>query len=123
MGTSFVQYNGFGFWARDAVLGDWLTSLSNELEQLPQIEPWQASLAKHWREQSTIDAGCISVDLDNFITNEAKKAALLSVARIAIAHSDSSTHRTGELFIDLLEGRLKTTASSPIDYLSGPGTS
>jgi hypothetical protein len=38
-------------------------------------------------------------------------------AEQTLGRAQASSHRTGELFIELLEGNLKTTASSPIDYL------
>src|SRR5206468_9343818 len=94
MGTSFVEYKGFGFWTRDAFLESWLTTLLDELKTVPKLEPWQESLARHWRDQSAIDAGCMSIGLDDFITNDARKAAVLSLARNALARTDPIAHRT-----------------------------
>jgi hypothetical protein len=31
MGTSFVEYKGFGFWTRDSFLESWLTTLLDEM--------------------------------------------------------------------------------------------
>ena len=120
MGTSFVEFGGFGFWARDAVLDSWLTTLVDELETLPTLKPWQESLARYWREQATIDAGCMSIGLDDFITDNERKAIVLSFARIALARTDPDVRRTAILFIDLLDGKLNTTVSSPIAYLTDP---
>jgi hypothetical protein len=123
MGTSFVEYKGFGFWTRDNFLESWLTTLLDEMRKLPALEPWQESLMEHWRIQATIDGGCMSVGLDKFLTDRTREDFLLSLAKGALERSDPMGHRTGELLIDLLAGKLKTTESSPIDYLSEPGAS
>jgi hypothetical protein len=121
MGTSFVEYKGFGFWTRDNFLESWLTTLLDEMRKLPKPEPWQESLMEHWRVQATIDGGVMAVGLNDFLTDSPRKDFLLSLAQGALTRSDPMGHRTGELFIDLLAGKLKTTVSSPIDYLSEPG--
>jgi hypothetical protein len=119
MGTSFVEHKGFGFWTRDSFLESWLTALLDEMRNLPKLETWQESLMEHWRIQAAINGGCMSVGLDDFLTNSARVDLLVSVAKRALERNNLLEHRTGELFIDLLEGKLKTTASSPIDYLTG----
>ena len=120
MGTSFVEYKGFGFWTRDNFLECWLYSLLNEMQKLPTKEQWQDSLMEHWRIQASIDGGCMSIGLDEFLADTKKRDFVLSVSRKTLEHSNSLGRRTGELFIDLLEGKLKTTSSSPIDYLNDP---
>jgi hypothetical protein len=117
MGTSFVEYKGFGFWTRDSFLESWLTTLLDEMRKMSALEPWQESLMEHWRNQAAIHGGCMSVGLDEFLTDSPKKDFLLSLAKGVLDHSTLLGHRTGELFIDLLEGKLKTTDASPIDYL------
>jgi hypothetical protein len=121
MGTSFVKYKEFGFWTRDSFLESWLTTLLDEIRKLPALEPWQESLMEHWRVQATIDGGVMSVGLDEFLTDGKRKDFMLSMAKEALERSEPLGHRTGELFIDLLTGNLKTNDASPIDYLSDPG--
>ena len=65
----------------------------------------------------------MSVGLDEFVTDGTRRDFLLSVAAGALERSTPLGRRTGELFIGLLQGKLKTTDSSPIDYLSGHDTS
>ena len=120
MGTSFVEYKGFGFWSRDNFLEAWLNTLLDEMQKLPTAGEWQESLMEHWRSQRSIDGGCMSIGLDEFLTDTRKKEFALSVSRKALGHSNLLGRRTGELFIDLLEGKLRTIASSPIDYLNDP---
>ena len=120
MGTSFVEYKGFGFWTRDSFLEDWLKSFLDEIQRLAISEQWQESLIEHWWTQASIDGGCTWIGLDEFLTDTRKRDYVLSVSKRALEHGNSLGRRTGELFIDLLEGKLTTTASSPIDYLSDP---
>jgi hypothetical protein len=123
MGTSFVEYKGFGFWTRDNSLESWLTTLLAEMRKLPSLEPWQEALREHWHIQATIDGGVMSAGLDDFLTDGHRKDFVLSLAKGALPRSAPIAHRTGELFIDLVAGKLKTTVSSPIDYLSESGAS
>jgi hypothetical protein len=116
MGTSYVEYKGFGFWTRDSYLESWLTTLMDEMRKLPNPEPWQKSLVEHWEIQVVVGGGCMTVGLDRFLTDDAREEFLLSLAKGALGRTKPLDHRTGELFIDLLEGRLKTIVSSPIDY-------
>jgi hypothetical protein len=120
MGTSYIKYKGHGFWSRDSFIESWLYTLIAELEKLPRPEPWQKPLIDHWRVQATIDGGVIWVGLDDFLTDESKLESVLSAAKRSLHSAEPLGRETGELFIKLLEGQLKTDASSPIDYLHWP---
>jgi len=117
MGTSFVEYKKFGFWTRDSYLENWLRTLLDEMKKASVLDPWQKSLIEHWEIQATVDGGCMTVKLDEFLSEPSRKDFLLSLAKKSLISSKSVGHRTGELFVELLEGKLKTTSSSPIDYL------
>jgi len=117
MGTSFIEYRGFGFWSRDSDIESWITSVLERITSLTTIEPWQMSLAEHWRVQAGIDGGCVSLELDKYLNDSAKRDFVIGRAEIALLSTTGPPRRTGELFIALLAERLKTTASSPIDYL------
>jgi hypothetical protein len=118
MGTSFIEYRGFGFWSRDSFISDWLEVLLEEIRSVRPSQPWQASLMEHWREQAAIDGGMMELGLDEFLLDGEKRDFVLSAARTALGHASPDAHRTGVLFIDLLDGKVKTTVSSPI-RLSG----
>jgi hypothetical protein len=121
MGTSFVEYRGFGFWSRDSFISEWLDALLEEMRSLQSSQPWQVSLMEHWRGQAAIDGGMMSLGLDEFLRDGNRREIVASLARKAVDHTSPSAHRTGELFIDLLDGKLKTTVGSPIDYLDDVG--
>jgi hypothetical protein len=117
MGTSFVEYGKFGFWTRDSYLSSWLTTLLDEVRRTPKVEPWQESLIDHWRVQIKVDGGCMSAGLDEFLTDGERRDSLVSICNAALGNCEPSAKRTGELFVALLLGTLRTTVSSPIDYL------
>jgi hypothetical protein len=117
MGTSFVEYKEYGYWTRDSFLETWLTTLLEEMRKLPELEPWQKSLMEHWQVQATVDGGCMALGLDKFLLDASRLRFVLSLARRALQLSKPVGRRTGELFVELLEGKLNTTVSSPIDYL------
>jgi hypothetical protein len=121
LGTSYVAYKGFGFWTRDAFLENWLETLLDEMGKLPVLETWQESLMGHWRTQTTIDGGVMSLNLDQFLTDTARETFVLLLAKRALERSGPPGRQTGQLFVDLLAGRLKTTVSSPVDYLADSG--
>jgi hypothetical protein len=117
MGTSFIQYKGFGFWTRDNYLENWLNNLIEELSKSAHLEKWQEELAAYWRIQAKIDGGCIAVDLDKYLIDSIRERFMIELAERTLDRHYPAGFRTGELFKDLLAGRLKTTVSSPIDYL------
>jgi len=117
MGTSYVEYKRYGFWSRDEFLEYWIHALLREMLSTAAGEPWLGTLVDHWRIQAEIDGGCISLGLDEVLDDESKRELILSFAQRAMLHCSDRGRRTGQLFIDLLSGRLKTDASSPIDYL------
>jgi hypothetical protein len=120
VGTSFVKYGEYGFWTRDNYLSSWLTALLTELRKTAKPEPWHKSLMEHWSVQIEVDGGCMSAALDQFLTDSERLDSLISTSQLALLTCAPSAKRTGELFVALLRGTQKTTASSPIDYLGDP---
>ena len=117
MGTSFVEYGKFGFWTRDSYLSSWLTTLVGELRRTSQPVPWEESLMEHWRVQIKVDGGCMSAGLNEFLADSDRRDSIVSISKSALSNCEPFAKRTGELFIALLLGTLRTTASSPINYL------
>ncbi|MFN8511781.1 MAG: hypothetical protein U0232_34060 [Thermomicrobiales bacterium] len=142
MGTSFVEYREVGFWASDGSLDLWLTLLVREIDSRTPIPTWLAELREHWQEQATFGGvGCISLYLDEYITDDTRRHTVLSVAGGALARLTrygetvtrdelntitESTPRKywtedlpvvqfaalGNAFIALLNGEITTTAAT-----------
>jgi len=72
---------------------------------------------EHWQDQSTIDGRVMRLGLDELLLNDERRNCILSMAQSALQRCDEKARRTGELFIALLAGKLRTTPSSPINYL------
>lgn len=117
MGTSYIEYKGSGYWSRDSFISEWLEVLLRELEERSSTQAWERALIEEWSIQKEIDGGVISLQLDKFLPNAENRDVLLSLAAAALPKAPKDAQRTGELFIDLLREQLRTTASSPIDYL------
>jgi hypothetical protein len=117
LGTSFVKYKEHGFWARDAHLSSWLTALSTELRKTTEPQEWHKPLMEHWSVQIEVDGGCMSAELDKFLANNERQDFLIFTSERALQTCEPAAKRTGELFVALLRGDLKTTASTPINYL------
>jgi hypothetical protein len=117
MGTSYVEFRQNGFWTRDSLLADWLTTLIDEMRSASNENDWSLPLIKHWERQREIDGGCMALDLDGFLSDDEKRGFVIAAAEPALMRTSDASKRTGQLFVALLRGRVKTDASSPIDYL------
>jgi len=116
MGTSYVEYSGFGFWTRDKYLASWIQSILDELGSQPSLDPWHKLLIERWNIQVEIDGGCMSLGLDELVAQDERRVELLGIAQRVLPASPEAGRRTGELFIALLKHELTTTVKSPIDY-------
>jgi hypothetical protein len=83
MATSFVEYNGNGFWCNDAYLETWLYLYVKEIENeetLPK-PALRNKIVTDWYLAATVGfVGCINLDLDNIIKSNDDRGFLLSVA-------------------------------------------
>ena len=71
MATSFVKFGSNGFWAQDSDLEIWLHLLVREIHICENPPLWLSQLREHWQIQSTVGLqGCISVKLDEYITDD-----------------------------------------------------
>jgi hypothetical protein len=59
----------------------------------------------------------MALDLDSFLKDDEKRDCILSACTAALMRTPAESKRTGQLFLALLKGEVKTDASSPIDYL------
>jgi hypothetical protein len=147
MATSFVAFHNFGFWCNDSVLETWLSYFLKVLDQQENLPDWLQQLHQNWEVQATVGfVGCIDLLLDEVATDESRVTILVGlVARtnqLLAAHgefipAEVLNHlpyqpagvtwydavatalflKVGQLLSRLLEEKLQTTASSPLDYL------
>ena len=97
MGTSFVEFNGNGFWAHDASLEIWLETLVQEIYRWPSPSRWLTLVQGHWHLQAVGGfGGWISPDLDSFITTHEQRHLLIALseqARRTLATYDQTVPR------------------------------
>jgi hypothetical protein len=148
MATSFVEFRQFGFWCNDSVLETWLSYFLEVLDQEKNLPGWLQQLHQEWQVQATAGfMGCINLSLDEVATDEGRVAALLRLSiltnEVFASHGEfvpaevlnklkykpldgiwagavttAKFLEVGQLFGQLLEGKLQTTSSSPLTYLN-----
>jgi len=119
MGTSFVEYRRHGFWSWDGYLEHTLFLLAEAIGESPQ-ETWLSDVRDHWRQQASgIFTGWIHPDLDEYLTSEDRRNAILKL--IDAVHSSAEVtpevKATVEFLRRLIIGEISTDAASPLDYM------
>jgi hypothetical protein len=96
MGSSFTDFRGYGFWARDGLLGIWLEALA---EVVPAEAPgWLRDAERHWRLHArTGFQGCVNADLDARLTSEDRVETLLALADQAYEYVSRVAGETGHV--------------------------
>lgn len=59
----------------------------------------------------------MTLDIDTLLQDNERRAFIESAANVALVRTPDASKRTGQLFIALLRGEVKTDSSSPVDYL------
>ena len=123
MSTSFVEYQGRGFWSWDGYLEHVLALLANQIGESPN-QTWLAELRNHWRSQSSgTFRGWIHPNLDEFLTDDKRREVVLGLLNeiLLMPGLSREAQETAQLFEALLRRQVHTDASSKLDYMvSGP---
>ena len=125
MGSSFIEYRGFGFWSFDPFIerlaGEVAAAIENQKQK--EEEEWQAELAAHWKVQASGGLhGWVHLNLDGFLTGEDRRKQICDVVQALMEERptpDDPIHETGVLLLRLLDGKLTTDAASPLEYMVG----
>lgn len=84
MGTSFTNYSGYGFWARDDQVEVWLALMVRQMDREPQLSAHRKAARDHFAMQSSgIFLGFVSPELDAHAAG-AEKAWMLDLSRQAM---------------------------------------
>lgn len=121
MSTSFVEYQGRGFWSWDGYLEHVLALLARRIGSSPR-EQWLAQLRDHWRTQSSgAFRGWIDPKLDEFLKSEERRETILGLLDSIMSEPGLTpeAEQTFRLLKALLRGQLTTDVSSPLDYMVG----
>jgi hypothetical protein len=86
VGTSFVDYRGCGFWARDAVLETVLGLLVAELQPTSERDDALSAILDSWTLQATVGfTGCVSPDLDEQLADPSVRSLVIAGLRRVLA--------------------------------------
>jgi hypothetical protein len=81
MGSSFTQFQGRGFWSRDAGLELWLVLLAREVRQRDAPPSWLIAAAEDWHIQGTAGlVGCVTAGLDQYAATPEQVATILELS-------------------------------------------
>ncbi|MET8447908.1 hypothetical protein [Streptomyces sp. NPDC005209] len=77
MGSSYMDYRGFGFWARDHQAEVWLYLLTQETKEVEDAPAWLAAAREDWETQATVGfTGFVSSCLDEHLATDPERTAL-----------------------------------------------
>ena len=93
MTSSFTDYRGHGFWARDARLAAWLRQLVHAIDRWPDRPAWLREARDDWHLQATAGfMGCVSASLDTWRgTDPDRVAAVAALSAEALREARATT--------------------------------
>ena len=142
MGSSFIDFKDYGFWARDTHIELWLYLLVQEIDKLGARPDWLIEAREHWHEQATVGfVGWVHPQLDDYLTSRERVDLVIGLsARVLNLLNEKGEYLSGEYlnargiggggyqpttnwemenfvgvgrkFIELLKGELRATAST-----------
>jgi hypothetical protein len=78
VGSSFIDYRGHGFWARDSGIEVWLFLLCVEIDDAGDVPDWLLRARDDWHDQATVGfMGFVSPSLDQHLGDDQGRVALL----------------------------------------------
>ncbi len=77
MGSSFTDYRGRGFWARDADVELWLNELVAAVDDSADAPAWLREARDWWWIQATVGlTGCVSIGMDEHLAGAPDRESL-----------------------------------------------
>ena len=80
MASSYVEFDGEGFWAGDTSLEGWIGLMVREIDRTPGKEPWLDALRADWHRLTMMGAcGVLSANLDEHLDSPAKERVIVEL--------------------------------------------
>lgn len=120
MSSSFIQFQGHGFWSYDPFTETLIAEVAANAEHRTDAD-WIKRLSAHWKLQSSgAYRGWMHLMLDEFITSSVRNTDLQTIVSESLQHrsDDDPIRKTGVLLLLLLKGDITWMASSPTDYVA-----
>jgi hypothetical protein len=84
MGSSYIEYEGAGFWTRDELIQYALAAIVREINGSSNVSPALQEAAEHWTIQSQLGgSGCVSPEFDRFVGTPGLMEQVLPLIRSA----------------------------------------
>ncbi len=113
MGTSFINFDNFGYWTRDGWIEDWLAILVRQFDGAENLTEPQRAMRDHFELQSRgYFNGFVHPCLDEHVTDQTKDW-LIENSRLALAdhknsaNPDDKVTECAEKWIALLTGEFE----------------
>lgn len=117
MGSSFVEFQGKGFWSYDRLLETWLRVLCLHLGKDADVPGWQHELRDRWLLVSAGGmVGCICPCLDEFITDEERVGIILRTSLGTIQSLRAFGQYVPATFLNALGFSEKHRSDLPIQW-------
>lgn len=142
MGTSYVEFHNRGYWTHDVFLEGLSYLLAREFSKLNVKDEWQTELIDKWTVAATTSfVGCVPSYFEDFDTHDKVQLLRETLINIQKQLKENSNFLTvcelnensvgeggwielnlnlflniAKLTLDLIDGQLKSNASSPINY-------
>jgi hypothetical protein len=86
MGSTFTDFRGHGFWARDGSLEVWLFLLARQVEEWDDPPEWLVAAREDWHLSATLGAsGCAMAYLDKHLSSPDRVGLVLTLAENVVA--------------------------------------
>jgi hypothetical protein len=80
MGSTYVDFDGRGFDAKDVIIGLWLSLLVDEIDLLSEVPGWLKEARDEWDIHATHEFNFgVMTCLDRFLTDAHKRDAIISL--------------------------------------------
>jgi hypothetical protein len=146
MATSFIEFKDYGFWAHDTSVEALIFSIVRELRASPLDDEWKYKIIDQWTFSYLSGfSASVPIELDETLDDDEKITVIVDTLKSIVGKTENDERylspddlnksfvggrrrkwvevnkedflQTAKMTIDLLEGRLKTNASSPLTYL------
>jgi hypothetical protein len=119
--TSFVEYHGFGFWCRNAVLTAWLEELLAEARPRSAEWPWLRKACLYWDAVvCALKSGRLDLALEADVNSAGKQRQCEELfAAVAERQLSPAVRRCALLALALVRGELTGTKERSVELWSG----
>ena len=103
MGSSFTEFDGYGFWERDDALEVWLCVVVKQMDEESRLADWKREIRDDFLLKGTAGFnGCIYVNLKGLVTTAERRRWTLSKCEKALADLEAQGKKVKGAWINSL---------------------